>query len=257
MDTFSSNLIRKTRRRSHRQEVYGSCPPHSSAAARQGLGCPTAFATKRSRSIGAFTLIELLVVIAIIAILASMLLPALSKAKARAHAAQCASNLRQIGLATFMYADENDDFLPFAWYNEPDPQVNNFYALLAPVVFKADFDGYSDFMQGVFACPSRPKEPLLGINPMRVSYTMNQFNSIAFPDPKTRRLAQAEVSETSQRILAADVDYHYNHPPLSQISTNQIGFKHNSRANIVFFDGHVSACSEKQTNDLVLKFPGE
>jgi len=97
-----------------------------------------------TRNRHAFTLIELLVVIAIIAILAAILFPVLARTRESARKTTCASNLRQLGLAAHMYAQDNDEFLPCDYYpcnsstthmrlvNQLNPYMKNMQIMYCP-----------------------------------------------------------------------------------------------------------------------------
>lgn len=116
------------------------------------------FPTPRSRH--AFTLIELLTVIAIIAVLASLLLASLSTAKERAKRAACGSNLRQMVMATLMYADDNDHHLPSGVSDD-----QNEYPPVVPTNTWKALVRYCG-SDRIIGCPDLPKPFQMGGFPM-------------------------------------------------------------------------------------------
>ena len=135
---------------------------------------------------GAFTLIELLVVIAIIAILAGMLLPALSRAKSKGQATVCLNNLKQLQLAWQMYTDDHDDLMPLTELDNGGPPhyrarpgswvLGNSFLDVSPTNLQAGTLFPYLKAVGVFRCPSDRTltNPQGGKRfPVNRSYTVN------------------------------------------------------------------------------------
>ncbi len=125
---------------------------------------------RRVRSSG-FTLIELLVVIAIIAILAAILFPVFAQARDKARQASCQSNLKQLGTALMMYAQDYDESFPCysTWPNE----AVHWYDMINPYI-KAQ-----NFISSIFYCPSVGKKSIGGNE--AAGYGVNYLHVIQYP----------------------------------------------------------------------------
>lgn len=169
-----------------------------------------------------FTLVELLIVIAIIAILASMLLPALRKARESALKIQCASQLKQMGLAAFSYSSDYSDMLPVRWIS-----VYNYWKI-----------GIMPYLgDRIFACKSAMD--MVG----RKSDTTYGITYYCGSDGNYLRKINSTV-RPGETCLFGD-GYFKESGPWWTAGFGATGERpdcvHSGRANFLFFDGHVDA----------------